>query len=48
MLIAITITSSSFLIIIASYMIAISVMYVKAGKENSNYSELVDNEFDSM
>lgn len=48
MLIAITITSSSFIIIIASYIVAISVMYVKAGMENSNYTELIDYELDSV
>lgn len=48
MLIAITITSSSFLLIIASFIIAVSVMFVKAKDTNYDYEVNLDQEFSSM
>lgn len=48
MMIAITITSGSFLIIIASFIIAISVMFVKSNISNDGFSSLLDVEFDSI
>lgn len=48
MLIAITVTSSSFLLIIASFVVAMAVIFVKANAENDCWTCLADPEFDSM
>lgn len=48
MLIAITITSTSFLLIIASFVIAMAVIFVKANVENDTLGGLLVPEFDSM
>lgn len=48
MLIAITVTSSSFLIIIASFIIAFSVMFVKANVANDSLYDAITPEFDSI
>ena len=48
MLIAVTVTSSSFLIIIASFIFAISVMFVKAKEDNNGYSDLLRIDFESV
>lgn len=48
MLIAITVTSGSFLLIIGSFVFASSVMFSKASPDNGNITEMIVPEFDSM
>lgn len=48
MMIAITITSGSFLLIIGSFIVAVSIMLVKANSSNHEIESTLDFEFDSI